>query len=92
MGTRVFPHADVKFFLDADVAVRARRRQQELTERGHTIPLDQVREDMIARDDRDRHRKTDPLHPAQDAVMVETSEQPVEHVVEQMMGIISDRL
>ncbi len=92
MGTRVFPDADIKFFLEADVNVRAHRRQQQLAEKGQTVHLDTVRDEMILRDTRDRNRKNDPLRPHPDAIMIETSEQPLEKVVDNMMGMIADRL
>lgn len=92
MGTRVFPCADVKFFLDADLEVRANRRQQELVKKDQTIHLKAVRDDMAVRDDRDRTRSVDPLRPAPEAIMIDTSRQSVEEVVEHMMKIIVDRL
>ena len=92
MGTRVFPSADVKFFLDADLEVRANRRQQELVQQGQAIHLKTVRDDMAVRDDRDRTRTVDPLRPAPEAIMVDTSQRSVEEVVGQMMEIIADRL
>jgi cytidylate kinase len=91
MGTRVFPGADVKFFLDADLEVRANRRQQELVQKGKTIHLKTVRDDMAVRDDRDRTRTVDPLRPASEAIMIDTSQQSVEEVVGHMMTIIADR-
>ncbi len=92
MGTRVFPCADVKFFLDADLEVRANRRQQELAQKDQTIHLKTVRDDMAVRDDRDRTRSVDPLRPAPEAIMIDTSRQSVKEVVEHMMKIIVDRL
>ena len=92
MGTRVFPDADIKFFLEADVDVRASRRQQELAGKGQTVPLDRVREEMVMRDNRDRHRALGPLRPAPQAIMIETSHQSVDDVVSHMMGMIADRL
>ena len=92
MGTRVFPNADVKFFLEADVNVRARRRQQELAHKGQSVHLDTVREEMVMRDTRDRTRVLDPLRPASEAIMIETSQKSVEEVVSHMMGMIADRL
>ncbi len=92
MGTRVFPNADIKFFLEADVNVRAHRRQQQLAEKGQAIHLDTVRDEMIMRDTRDRNRKNDPLRPDSQAIMIDTSEQPLEKVVDDMMGRIADRL
>ena len=92
MGTRVFPGADVKFFLDADLEVRASRRQQEFAQKGKTIHLKAVQDDMSVRDDRDRTRTVDPLRPASEAIMIDTSQQSVENVVGHMMNIIAERL
>jgi cytidylate kinase len=92
MGTRVFPNADVKFFLEADVNVRARRRQQELAEKGQPVHLDTVRDEMVMRDTRDLTRAHDPLRPAPEAIMIETSQKPIEDIVSHMMGMIADRL
>jgi CMP/dCMP kinase len=91
MGTRVFPDADVKFFLDAELEIRANRRQQEFAQQGKTILLKTVRDDMAVRDTRDRTRSVDPLQPASEAIMIDTSQQSVEEVVGQMMTIIADR-
>ncbi|HNP61714.1 MAG TPA: (d)CMP kinase [Nitrospirales bacterium] len=92
MGTRVFPSADVKFFLDAELEVRANRRQQELGQQGKAVDLETVRDAMAVRDDRDRTRTVDPLRPAPEAIMINTSRQSVEEVVGRMMQIIVDRL
>ena len=92
MGTRVFPDADIKFFLEADVNVRASRRHQELAGKGQVVPLERVQEEMVMRDHRDRTRTLDPLRPAPQAIMIETSSQSVEDVVTHMMGLIADRL
>ncbi|GJL58400.1 MAG: cytidylate kinase [Nitrospirales bacterium] len=92
MGTRVFPSADVKFFLDAELEVRAIRRQRELGQQGKDIDLKTVRNDIAVRDDRDRTRMVDPLCPAPEAIMVDTSRQSVKEVVGHMMQIIADRL
>lgn len=92
MGTRVFPSADIKFFLDADLGVRASRRQQEFAQKGNTIQLKMVQDDLSVRDDRDRTRTVDPLRPAPEAIMIDTSRKSVEDVVGHMMKIIADRL
>jgi CMP/dCMP kinase len=92
MGTRVFPGADVKFFLDAELEVRASRRQQELDQQGKAIDLKTVRADMAVRDDRDRTRTVDPLRPSPEAIMVDTSRRSVDEVVGHIMQIIADRL
>ena len=61
LGTVVFPDAEVKIYLDADPATRARRRARELEERGLPLPFEQVLEEMERRDRRDRTRKDSPL-------------------------------
>jgi CMP/dCMP kinase len=91
MGTRVFPDADVKFFLDADLEVRAERRRQELAQKGQVFSLAEVQREMAARDSRDRTRSTAPLRPADGAVIINTSNQSVEQVLEQMMNVIADQ-
>ncbi len=73
LGTVVFPDAEVKLFLDADLDTRAARRQAELASRGLSADLEQVREAMQARDERDRSRADSPLKPAPDAVVLDTS-------------------
>jgi cytidylate kinase len=73
LGTVVFPDAEVKLYLDADLGTRAARRHAELTGRGLPARLEQVREDMRARDERDRSRADSPLKPAPDAVVLDTS-------------------
>lgn len=73
LGTVVFPDADVKVFLDADVETRAQRRCRELQARGLAVSLEAVREDLARRDERDRTRADSPLRPADGAVVVDTS-------------------
>jgi CMP/dCMP kinase len=92
MGTRVFPSADLKFFLDADLEVRASRRQQEWLQKGKNLDLKTVKDDMALRDDRDRTRTADPLRPAPEAIPIDTSRQSVEEVVAFMMKTIAERL
>lgn len=92
LGTRVFPEADAKFFLDADVQTRARRRQRELAEKGRTATLEQTRQEIETRDRRDRSRTVAPLVPAADAEVIDTSALTVEQVVDRMMQIIAAKL
>ncbi len=92
IGTRVFPEADVKFFLEADPDVRATRRHRELVAAGHSVPLDQTKRDLTGRDDRDRSRAVAPLIPAPDAEHIDTSSMPAESVVEHMMAVITAKL
>lgn len=73
IGTVVLPNAQVKIFLCADVQVRARRRTLELEQRGTPKPYEEVLEEMEQRDWADSHRSAAPLRPAEDAVVVDTT-------------------
>lgn len=86
MGTVVFPDAAHKFFLFADLNVRARRRYDELKDTDKDI--NQVREQMAQRDHNDSSRKFAPLKPADDSVKIDSSFLTVEQVVEKMMTVI----
>jgi cytidylate kinase len=87
MGTVVFPDADVKFFLDADPAVRAQRRHRELAGAGGPS-LEQVRRDMARRDADDSRRALAPLKAADDALRVDSTGKSAEEVVEGMVRSI----
>ncbi len=91
MGTVVFPDADVKFFLDADIKVRAERRHREMTH-GHDVTLEQVQRDMMRRDKNDSSRIVAPLKAAADAVYVDTTDRSIRQVVDLMIAHVSDRL
>jgi len=87
-GTVVCPDADVKFFLDASVETRARRRQMELAAAGRTVPLEAVRAEITVRDAQDRTRAIAPLRKAEDAVEVDTSDRTAEEVVGAMLDVV----
>lgn len=74
IGTVVLPDADVKIFLYADVEVRAKRRVKELAERGTPRSYEEVLREMEERDYQDTHRETCPLRPAEDSIMVDSSD------------------
>lgn len=80
-GTVVFPDAPVKFFLDADVGERARRRAEQLRARGREADEAKIREDLIARDRRDSTRADGPLRRPVDAELIDTTTMGVEEVV-----------
>jgi cytidylate kinase len=90
-GTVVCPDADVKFFLDASVEERARRRQAELRARGVEVDLDAVLADIQARDVQDTTRKLAPLRKAPDAIVIDTTGLSLEQVIESMLGEIKRR-
>lgn len=89
IGTKVFPAAPVKFFLEADATVRAERRHRELVAAGHGGPMEQTYQDLSGRDERDRTRAVAPLVPAADARLIDTSSLRIEDVVEQMLAAVA---
>ena len=93
MGTVVFPDADVKFFLDADPNIRARRRYEELQAKNGSCPsLDAVSQDMIKRDQNDSTRQVAPLKPAEDAHRIDSTAMSIDQVVGTMMEHIATRI
>ncbi len=88
MGTRVFPEADVKFFLEADIETRTTRRHRETVRDGHPETQPDTRRAIEERDANDRSRATAPLKPAGDAVVIDSSSLTVEQVVERMLAWI----
>ncbi|MBK9307634.1 MAG: (d)CMP kinase [Nitrospira sp.] len=92
VGTRVFPTAPYKFFLDADATVRVERRHRELVAAGRGGAIETTHQDLSARDQRDRTRPIDPLVPAPDARLIDTSLLSPEQVVEEMMAVVSTEL
>jgi len=83
-GTVVFPDAACKFFLVADPPERARRRQRELAARGETMALEEVLQAQQVRDQRDAARDLAPMVPADDAVILDSTQLTLEQVVERM--------
>ena len=73
IGTVVLPHADVKIYLTADAEDRARRRYEELLERGQQVEYPQILRDIQERDERDMNRPVSPLKQAEDAVLADTT-------------------
>jgi cytidylate kinase len=92
MGTKVFPSADVKFFLEADSTVRAQRRHRELVAAGHSGALEETTTDLAGRDTRDRSRSIAPLVPAEDAQFIDTSTLSIAEVVDLMMSAVAAKL
>ena len=92
VGTRVFPTARYKFFLEADATVRVERRHRELVAAGRGGAIEATYQDLSVRDQRDRTRPIDPLVPAPDARLIDTSLLSPEQVVEQMMAAVSTEL
>lgn len=80
IGTCVLPEADVKVFLTASVETRARRRYDELREKGVPCDLEEIKADIRERDERDMTRETAPLRQADDAVLIDSSDMTIPEV------------
>ena len=92
IGTVVFPKANVKFYLDATVDSRARRRMVELEEKGTFQDFEEVKKQVVERDKGDMERKVAPLKKASDAIEVDTTNMNVEQVVDFLYAIVQERL
>jgi len=84
IGTVVLPEADIKIYLEASLDVRAQRRYLEFKARGKDVTLDEIREGMLARDHIDSTRPIAPLHPAQDAIIINSDALDIAQVLEQV--------
>ena len=91
IGTFVLPDASCKIYLTADPEVRARRRTDELIERGTPEPYEKVLEDMKRRDHNDSHRAFAPAVQAKDAVLIDTTHMTVPEVVARVGELIKER-
>ena len=92
IGTVVLPNADVKIFLTASSKVRAKRRYDELTEKGVECDFDEIEKDFIDRGYRDMHREAAPLKQAEDAILLDSSELDIDGVVNRMKEIIKEAI
>ncbi len=92
VGTVVFPEAEVKLFVTASAAVRARRRWRELAARGIAVPLADVEAEIALRDEQDRTRAAAPLRPAPDSVMLDTTALDPEAAYAAALAIVRKRL
>lgn len=92
MGTVVFPEASAKIFLDASAQVRAKRRYNQLQANGISVNVENLLNDIKARDDRDRNRAVAPLVPADDALVIDSSNLSIEDVVTQAFAYIDSKL
>ena len=87
IGTCVLPHADVKVYLTASVETRAKRRYQELQEKGEDCNLEEIAHDIEERDRRDMTREIAPLKQAEDAVLVDSSDMTIAEVVKTIVHL-----
>ncbi len=92
IGTVVLPDAKVKIFLTASPEARSQRRYKELCEKGMDVKYEDILKDVITRDYNDSHRETAPLKPAEDCVMVDTTELDFEQSVEKIISVIKENI
>ncbi len=92
MATVIFPDAEVKIFLEGDIQERAKRRFNELRNRGISATIGEILDDLKIRDDRDRNRQVAPLKPAQDSIIIDTTHLSISEVITQVKEIIYSRL
>ena len=88
IGTVVFPDAELKIFMTADPLVRAKRRYDELTTKGDIVSLEEIKENVISRDEADQNRAVSPLRRANDAILLDNSNM----TIPQQMEWVSARL
>jgi cytidylate kinase len=88
IGTVICPDADVKLFVTASDAERARRRHKEMVESGQQVTRDAVMEDLRQRDERDSARAAAPLKPAEDAHRLDTSEMSIDEAITRAIALV----
>ncbi|MDX5436355.1 MAG: (d)CMP kinase [Pontibacter sp.] len=92
IGTAVFPDAEVKVFMTADVDTRTKRRQEELLEKKQLVNFDEIRENLLKRDLIDSTRAESPLRQAEDACLLDTSHMTIDEQVEFVMERVTSQL
>ena len=88
MGTVIFPDAELKIFLTASARIRAERRYKQLKEKGESVNLTRLFREIKARDLRDQSRNIAPLRPAEDAVIIDSTELSIDEVFEKIVSLI----
>lgn len=91
-GTVVCPHADIKFFITASSEVRAMRRYKEFQDKGINTTYETVLADMLARDKRDTERASAPMKPADDAIVIDTSDMDAETEINAVLQVVEKKL
>lgn len=87
IGTVVLPNADVKVYLTASSAVRAKRRYEEQIAKGEECNLEEIEKDIIERDHRDMTREISPLKQAKDAILLDSSDMTIEEVADAVIAL-----
>lgn len=92
LGTAVFPNADLKFYMDASLEERAKRRYRELIPNQPDTSFDEVKNNLQERDHKDSNRSADPLKKDANAILIDTTGKTFEEQIEEMIYIIRDKL
>lgn len=92
MGTVVFPTASAKLYLTASAQERAQRRYNQLQDKGFDVNIERLLAEIIERDDRDMNRPVAPLVPAEDALVIDTSDKGIDEVLELALNFIKQKL
>ena len=88
IGTNVLPNADVKIFLTASVEERARRRYDEMKEKGYAVDFDKLKQEIASRDKQDSERAISPLRQAEDAVLLDSTSLTIDEVVTRILKLL----
>lgn len=92
IGTHVLPNADVKIYLTASAKIRAERRFEQIKDQTNHITIQEIEEDIIERDNRDMHREIAPLKQAEDAILLDSSNDTIEEVITKIIHIIKEKV
>ena len=90
IGTIVFPDADRKIYLDAEIEERTKRRYKELKEKGFEVNIDEIEKELRLRDEKDKGRKVAPLRVADGAVTIDTTNMSIDEVVQKVLSEVSN--
>lgn len=91
IGTTVLPNAELKVYLTADASARAERRWRELRAAGHDADLEDVYKSILERDRQDKERAESPLRAADDAVVIDSTNCPIDEVVNKVLELVAER-
>ena len=92
IGSKVFPDAQLKIYLDASVEERAKRRYLQLKEKGEAADIEEIKKEVIERDKKDKNRKIAPLVKLPDAIYLDTTNLTIEEVVEKIINLYHQKL
>ena len=92
IGTYVFPNADVKIYLDADVEERAKRRFKENKEKGMNVSFEEILENIKKRDENDKNKTIGALKVAEDAIIVDSTKLTIEEMTDEVEKIIKRKM